>query len=145
MTVVPSLAHNTQRLFAYRTITSEELIFVNSLANDTTTSPSRKTTLTTASEKCRSSQDQLDSLARTKLLPSELQGSQQRNFLNQSDIDCFIRSCIPKISWTQVPTTLCRVLSAEDNSLLREIEIPDNILLWQFEESLYCHHQYLLR
>ena len=47
--------------------------------------------------------------------------------------------------WTQVPTTLCRIFSTEDNTLVREIEVPDNILLWQFEESLYNRHQYLIR
>ena len=77
---------------------------------------------------------------------AQASGSQEkRNFLNKSEIDSFIHSCISRMSWAQVPTTPCRVLSAEDNSLLREIEIPDNILVWQFEESFYCHHQYLLR
>ncbi len=64
----PSVAHNTQRPSAYRTLTKGKLTFVSLRIGDTTTLPPQKTTLITVLGRRHSSPDQPGSSAHIKSL-----------------------------------------------------------------------------
>ena len=45
--------------------------------------------------------------------------SQRRHSLTVPEITSFLQSSLPTTTWTQSPTTPCRIFSTDDNTLLR--------------------------
>ena len=79
------------------------------------------------------------------ILHSSQPSPPRRLSLTATEIHSFLRSIVVTNTWTPSPTIPCAIFSTADNSHLCNLQIPNNILLWQFEESFNHHHITALR
>ena len=67
--------------------------------------------------------------------------------LSESDLHTLLWGSLPQLEWMQYPTITCRIMTAHPPHTPFEVEfdIPQNILMWQFEEAMYHHNQSYLK